>query len=211
MRIALAFLALAVAPGKVSAQALQATVEGSVVAARIRTRLPTGAVELSGPLFGGRGTLALGRLLFDADYLQGKVNPDGGNASSRDLVEGRASLGFRPISWLVLKAGPHARAYVTASGTQRWLFWELRARAEGMFIGSTVRGYAELWRAASAEVSVPESFDYAQGGEAGMIVRLARLPLEARIAYRIEHAALGGGSRLETVEGVVAGVVLKRH
>jgi hypothetical protein len=44
-----------------------------------------------------------------------------------------------------------------------------------------------------------------------MIVRLARLPLEARIAYRIEHAALGGGSRLETVEGVVAGVVLKRH
>jgi hypothetical protein len=211
MRTTLAFLALAVAAGNVSAQALQGTVEGSVVAARVRTRVQTGPVELTGPLFGGHGTLSLGRLLLDVAYLQGKVNPDRGNASSRDFVEGRALLGFRPLPWLALKAGPHARTYgfTSGSGTQRWLFWELRARAEGMFIGSTVRGYAELWRAVSADV--PESFDYAQGGEAGMIVRLARLPLEARIAYRIEHAALGGGSRLETVEGVVAGVVLKRH
>jgi hypothetical protein len=210
MRTTLALLALAVSgAGSVSAQALRATVEGSAVAARVRTRLPTGTVQLSGPLFGGHGTLSAGRLQLDVDYLQGKVN-DGPGAPSRDVVEGRASLGFRPISWLALKAGPHARAYVFAGGTQRWLFWEVRARAEGIFIGSTVGGYAELWRAVSADVSVPESFDNAQGGEAGMIVRLERMPLAARIAYRIEHAALGGGSRVETVEGVVVGVVLRR-
>ena len=41
-----------------------------------------------------------------------------------------------------------------------------------------------------------------------MIVRLARAPFEGRVAYRIDHAVLGGGSRLETVDGVVIGVGL---
>ena len=76
------------------------------------------------------------------------------------------------------------------------------------FIGSAVRGYAELWRAVAADANVPEPFDHAQGGEAGMIIRLARAPLEGRIGYRIDHAVLGGGTRLETVDGVVIGVGL---
>jgi hypothetical protein len=71
-----------------------------------------------------------------------------------------------------------------------------------------VRGYAELWRVVAADVNVPESFDHGQGGEAGMIVRLARAPLEGRIGYRIDHAVLGGGTRLETVDGVVIGIGL---
>jgi len=60
----------------------------------------------------------------------------------------------------------------------------------------------------AADANVPEQFDHAQGGEAGMIVRFARAPIEARVAYRIDHAVLGGGSRLETVDGVVIGVGL---
>jgi hypothetical protein len=41
-----------------------------------------------------------------------------------------------------------------------------------------------------------------------MIVRLARAPLEGRVGYRIDHAVLGGGTRLETVDGVVIGIGL---
>jgi hypothetical protein len=44
-----------------------------------------------------------------------------------------------------------------------------------------------------------------------MTVRLARAPLEGRIAYRIDHAVLGGGTRKETVDGVVIGVGLTWH
>jgi len=39
-----------------------------------------------------------------------------------------------------------------------------------------------------------------------MIVRLARSPLEGRLAYRIDHVVLGGGSRTETVDGVIIGI-----
>ena len=41
-----------------------------------------------------------------------------------------------------------------------------------------------------------------------MVVHLARAPLELRLGYRIDHAVLGGGSRLETVDAVVIGVGL---
>jgi hypothetical protein len=105
--------------------------------------------------------------------------------------------------------GPHVRSYTLTGGTPlRWVFWELRARASGPFVGSAGRGYVELWRALSASVNAPESFDHAQGGEAGMIVHLARAPLELRLGYRIDHAVLGGGARLETVDAVVVGVGL---
>ena len=41
-----------------------------------------------------------------------------------------------------------------------------------------------------------------------MILRLSRAPLEGRLGYRIDHAVLGGGTRKETVDGVVIGVGL---
>src|SRR2546425_9859876 len=94
------------------------------------------------------------------------------------------------------------------SQTQRWVYWELRMRAAKPFIGTAVRGYAELWRAVAADANVPEPFDHAQGGEAGMIVRLARAAFECRGAYRIDHAVLGGGTRLETADGGRIGVGL---
>jgi len=57
-----------------------------------------------------------------------------------------------------------ACAGLRANGqTQRWVYWELRMRAAKPFIGTTVRGYAELWRAVAADANVPEPFDHAQG------------------------------------------------
>jgi hypothetical protein len=207
MRVAL-FVLAALAVGEVRAQALHPVGGASLVAARVRSQVPSGVDQFTGSAFLGQGALALGRVELSVSYLQGTLNPDGGTAAARDLVEGTARLGVRALDWLTLETGPHARAYTLTGGTQRWLFWELRARAARAFIGSSVRGYAELWRAISADANVPEPFDHAQGGEVGMVVRLARAPLTARIGYRIDHAVLGGGTRKETVDGVVIGVGL---
>jgi len=201
-------LAVAVGASRLPGQTFHTAGAASVVTARVRTEQLGGAAQFSGAAFGAGGTLSLGRFQLGLSYLQGRLDPDTGSAHARDLIEGTVLVGFRPVEWLTLSVGPHARAYAASGQTQRWLFWELRVRAAKPFIGSTVQGYAELWRAVAADANVPEPFDHAQGGEAGMIVRLARAPFEGRLGYRIDHAVLGGGSRLETVDGVVIGVGL---
>ncbi len=202
----LALAAAAVTTGEVRAQALHPAGSAALVTARVRSQRPD--YQFTGSAFLGQGTLTLGRLHLSASYLQGTLNRDGGATGSTDLVEGTVLLGVRTLDWLTFEAGPHARAYTPTGSTQRWLFWELRARAATPFVGSAARGYVELWRAVAADANVPEPFDHAQGGEVGMILRLARAPLSARVGYRIDHAVLGGGTRLETVDGVVIGVGL---
>jgi hypothetical protein len=207
LRAAPALIAL-FAGSALGAQTLHPSASASLVWARVRSQKSAGTDYLSGPAFLGQGTLAMRRLQLTVTYMQGTVNQDGPLGASRNLVEGTVQLGFRPLDWLTLETGPHARAYSSTGATERWVFWELRARAETAFVGSAVRGYAELWRVVAASVNVPESFGHGQGGEVGMILRLARAPLAARVGYRIDHAVLGGGTRLETVDGVVVGVGL---
>ena len=208
MRRALVLLVAALTAGELGAQVLRPTGSASLVTARVRSAVPAGIDQFTGSAFLGQGALAIGRVELSVSYLQGTLNHDGGSAAGRDLVEGTLLLGVRALDWLTLEGGPHARAYTLAGSTQRWLFWELRARAATAFVGSAARGYVELWRAVVAHANVPEAFDHAQGGEVGMILRLARAPLSARVGYRIDHAVLGGGTRLETVDGVVIGVGL---
>jgi len=199
-----ALAALAVGATPCGAQGLVPAAGLSIVSTRVR-----GTDQLTGTVVGGQGSVALGRLELTLGYVQGKIGPEGAGARGQDLVEGVALLGVRPAPWLRVAVGPHVRSYMLTGGTQlRWVFWELRARASGAFVGSAGRGYVELWRALSASVNAPESFDHAQGGEAGMVVHLARAPLELRLGYRIDHAVLGGGTRLETVDGMVIGVGL---
>lgn len=211
MRTLLVVLAAAVTAGQLPGQALHPNGGASVVWTRVQSQVPAGAEDFAGNVFLGQGAVGLGRLQLSVSYLQGTLNRDGAFGASRDLVEGTVMLGARPLTWLTLETGPHARAYTLSAGTQRWLFWELRARAASAFVGSAVQGYAELWRAIAADANVPEPFDHAQGGEVGMVLRLARSPLEGRVGYRIDHAVLGGGTRLETVDGVVIGVGLAGH
>src|SRR6266850_1870028 len=165
-------LAVAVGAGRLPGQRFHTAAAASVVTARVRTEQFGGAAQFSGAAFGAGGTLSLGRFQVGLSYLQGRLDPDTGSARARDLVEGAVLLGVRPVEWLTLSCGPHARAYAASGQTQRWLFWEVRVRAAKPFIGS------------------------------------ARAPLEGRIGYRIDHAVLGGGTRLETVDGVVIGVGL---
>jgi len=211
VRAWLTLLVLALTAGNLAAQTFHPAVGASAVAARVQSELSTGTVKRSGTAVGAEGRLSRGRWLLGIDYLQGAVSPDSGSAPSRDLVEGAALLGFQARDWLTLKGGVRARAYGLTGGTERWLFWVLGARAERTFIGSAVNGYAELWRTLSAGVNVPERFGHAQGGEVGMIARPSRAPLQARLAYRIDHAVLGGGTRLETVDAVVVGLVVTRR
>jgi len=199
-----AFAALAAGTTRGGAQGLVPAAGLAIVSTRVR-----GVDQLTGTVVGGQGAVALGRLELALGYVQGKIGPEGASAPGQALVEGVALLGVRPAPWLRLAVGPHARSYTLTGGTElRWVFWELRARASGAFVGSAGRGYVELWRALSATVNVPEPFDHAQGGEAGMVVHLAHAPLELRVGYRIDHAVLGGGTRVETVDGVVIGVGL---
>jgi len=202
--VGLAVAALAAGTTRARAQGLVPAAGLSLVSTRVR-----GTDQLTGTVLAGQGALALGRLELAVSYVQGKIGPEGASAAGQDLVEGVALLGVRPASWLRVAVGPHVRSYTLTGGTElRWVFWELRARASGAFVGSAGRGYVELWRALSATVNVPEPFDHAQGGEAGMVVHLAHAPLELRVGYRIDHAVLGGGTRVETVDGVVIGVGL---
>jgi len=207
MRVAslgFALAALAASTTRGGAQGLVPAAGLAIVSTRVR-----GVDQLTGTVVGGQGAVALGRLELALGYVQGKIGPEGASAPGQDLVEGVALLGVRPAPWLRLAVGPHARSYTLTGGTElRWVFWELRARVSGAFVGSAGRGYVELWRALSASVNAPEPFDHAQGGEAGMVVHLTHAPLELRLGYRIDHAVLGGGTRLETVDGVVIGVGL---
>jgi hypothetical protein len=201
--LGLALAALAAGAARGGAQGLTPAGALAIVSTRVR-----GTDQLTGTVLGGQGSVDFRRLELAFGYVQGKIGPEGA-AAGQDLVEGMALLGVRPAPWLRLALGPHVRSYTLTGGTQlRWVFWELRARASSPFVGAAGRGYVELWRALTASVNAPESFDHAQGGEAGMVVHLAHAPLELRLGYRIEHAVLGGGTRLETVDAVVVGVGL---
>lgn len=204
------------APVAVHAQGLRGAVGGSAMTIRLRSEGASGpgvADQLSGAAVGGEGRLVLGRWRLGVSYLQGRLDPQSGSATAtaRDVVEGNALLGFRPAEWLTLRAGLRGRAYALTGGTQRWLLWTVGARAERPFVGSAVNGYVELWRAVSADVNVPQPFGHAQGGEVGMVARLARMPLDLRLAYRIDNAVLANGARRETVDGLVFGAVLGRR
>jgi len=202
-----------VTPAGAWGQLVRPAAEAVVVTTRLESQVPAGTDRFRGIAFGGEGALWVGPVVLDLRYVQGTLDSASGGAGSRDLVEGGALLGVRPVSWLTFAVGPQARAYVMSAGgaTQRWVFWEGRVRAAAPFVGSAVLGYVELWRALGADVNVPEAFDHAQGGEVGMVARLARAPVEARLAYRIDRAVLGGGSRRETVDGVVVTVGVRRR
>jgi hypothetical protein len=165
--------------------------------------------RLSGTMLGGEGRLRFGPVRIHAEYWQGTVDPDSGAATSRDVVEGQLLLGVRPWAWLTLRVGPHARAYVTPAGTQRWLMWETQIRLEPVLVPGRVHGYLDVWRVAGASVNVPEAFSDGAGGAAGMVVQLARSPLWGRLGYGIERIRLGGG-RSESVDRLTLTVGIGR-
>lgn len=195
-------LATLLAPS-LRAQGLRPSFSALGGAVWLRTVIPGLTESFSGAAFGGAGDLSLARVGLTVSYIQGTLSSSGGSPS-RDLVDGKILAHYSPVDWLTLKAGPHVRSYVVSGATQRWVFWEARARVEGGLIGPVVGGYAELWRALGASVNLPQGFDHSQGGEIGVSLRPARGPIRARLAYQIDDSQLGGGARLETVQTLLA-------
>src|SRR3989449_7543702 len=164
MRRALVLLVAALTAGELGAQALRPTGSASLVTARVRSAVPAGIDQFTGSAFLGQGALAMGRVELSFSYLQGTLNPDGGSAGGRDLVEGTVLLGVPALHLLTLEGGPHARAYTLAGSTQRWLFWELRARGATAVVGSAGRGEAGRWGAPPAGGERPGAAAHDAGG-----------------------------------------------
>lgn len=158
-----------------------------------------GEQQYTGTAFTADAAVALGPASLAVRYLQGAVTDDTG-ARDLDLVEGEAILWVAPVRWAAVGGGPHARAYVQGGGTERWLLWEVRARAQAGLLDRRIVGYAEVWVVAGAEVDVVETFDGGKGMEGGLQFAFGRLPFSARLRYRVERLDLGDGARRETVE-----------
>ncbi len=206
VRVLAALMALGGAADLLSAQDSRFVLSTGGMSLRLQSQQSTGAAVLTGMAFGGEGSVRLGRLALELGYWQGSLEADGGLAPRRELIEGKGQLALRVARWVTLKGGGHARSYVTSAGTERWLFWEARLRAERQIVNPSVRGHLELWRAVATEVNSAQEFDRGQGGEAGMTLRFARMPVWFRLGYRIEDARLGGNTRRETLEALTVSV-----
>lgn len=165
----------------------------------VRSRLGTAQVRMTGSLFNGEALVTRGRFTGRLRYGQGRVTSD---TAAHDIVEGEALLGYKARSWLTVWIGPHARTFVAPGfSDRRWLFWSGRVTARGGIFPGRVDSFVELWQGFSGRLNRPASSAGGSGAELGLEVRLARHPVWARFAYRIEQARVDDGRR-DTVEGL---------
>ena len=180
--------------------------DGRAVALRLRSEVPADTQGLTGLGFRIDGRAGLGPVRIDVEYTQGSVTSAVASVPGEDVADGHAMLGVRPFPWVTVDAGPQVRAYVIGGATQRWVLWEVRARAEGALIPGVITGYVGAWRAISGSVNLAATFDHAQGGEVGACVRTTRLPLALELGYTIDATALGGAGRRAILEGLTVGI-----
>jgi hypothetical protein len=164
-------------------------------------------IRRTGVLLNGEAAIAVSAIQLRVNYRQANLSTStAGN--DREFIEGRALLGLRLGRWVILEAGPLARAYVTSGGTERWLLWEGSARFEARVLGPSVTTYAVLSRVLAGDVT---DLRRAQAGEAGLTLRLGRSPVSAQLGYWIHQTDLARGLRVETIQGVLlaAGVTMR--
>ena len=178
-------------------------------ATRLNTEVTSEQQRLSGMSFGVTGAASLGRLSLDVRYLEGVLKTTGGGPG-RDVVEGEAMLGVRPLPWAGLKLGPHLRSFITNTGIERWVFWEARVRTEARLGSPRMRSYLELWQVLAGDVGGQDPFDTGQGVEGGIRVEVGRLPVWLQLSYRMDRSGLAGGAREEVLEHVIFAVGIWR-
>ncbi len=159
-----------------------------------------GAVRLRGPVLGGEGRLVFNQFAVGVGLLSGTLQM-ADQTVKRDLIEGRLVVAARPLPWLEMSVGPFVRAYVTDSVTERWVFWQARARVDAPIVTASLTSYVELWRALSSDVNLVAGAGRVQGGEAGVVYRPPQRPYWVRLAYRVNDAAVRAGGS-ETLEAV---------
>ena len=162
--------------------------------------------SLRGPGFGGEGRLVVNGLLFGLGLLEGQLKPSSAAATAPplDLVQGTVYVGGRLAPWLEMTVGPVVRAYVTDSSTERWVFWQARARVDAPIVVGKLGSYFEVWRALASDVNLPTGAGRIQGGEAGVVYQPPRQRVWLRLSYRMDDALLGGGGPggNETMEAI---------
>jgi len=167
-----------------------------------------GAARLRGPVLGGEGRLVFNGFAVGLGLSSGTLQT-ADQAVKRDLIEGRLVVSARPLPWLEMSVGPFVRAYVTDSVTERWVFWQARARVDAPIVTASLTSYVELWRALSSQVNLVAGAGRVQGGEAGVVYRPPQRPFSLRLAYRMDDAAVGrGGSRSETLEAISLAIIV---
>jgi hypothetical protein len=167
-----------------------------------------GAARLRGPVLGGEGRLVFNGFAVGLGLSSGTLQT-ADQAVKRDLIEGRLVVSARPLPWLEMSVGPFVRAYVTDSVTERWVFWQARARVDAPIMTASLTSYVELWRALSSRVNLVAGAGRVQGGEAGVVYRPPQRPFSLRLAYRMDDAAVrGGGSASETLEAISLAIIV---
>lgn len=191
----------ALLPHPLAAQSVKATLGAMRLDRRVQAPIEA---HTGGGAVGIGAALRVGRLSLDARYLQGSLrnaaNPPG---EVTDVVEGGARLGFAPMSWLALRLGPRVRSFVTDQGSEHWVFWEGGVRVRARLGSPALESYLEVWRTFAATVNLPAAVDNGRGFEAGLLATIPGTPLGGRLAYRLDHATLASGARVETVEMLV--------
>ena len=159
-----------------------------------------GPVRLRGPMFGGEGRVVFNGFSLGLGLSSGTLQT-ADQAVKRDLIEGRLLVAARPVPWLEMSVGPFVRAYVTDSVTERWVFWQARARVEAPIVTASLTSYVELWRALSSDVNLVAGAGRVQGGEAGVVYRPPQRPFWLRLSYRLDDAAVRtrGSETLEAI------------
>ena len=164
--------------------------------------------SLRGPGFGGEGRITTNGWLFGLGLWEAQLKPAGGDSGAaaptpqRDLVQGTLFVGGRPAPWLEITAGPVVRAYVTNSTTERWVFWQARARFDAPIVVGQLGTYLEVWRALASQVNLPIGAGRVQGGEAGVVFQPPQQRVWLRLSYRLDDALFGGPGGNETMEAI---------
>jgi hypothetical protein len=196
-------LAMAWSVASAHAQGAQFLVTGGVGIVRLQSTAGSVGDKLSGVVIAGTGRASLWKFELDARYAEGKLEARSGTPTARDMVEGQIMFGVRPVPWLSIRAGPHARGYLSGGITERLLLWEARARLDAFIVAPAVRGYVELggtFRGSIRNGAAP--FGDSRLGEAGMVLRFPRAPLWLRLSYAVERTRLASSVGLDAMETV---------
>jgi hypothetical protein len=168
----------------------------------------SGPARMHGPVLGGEGRVLFNGFAVGVGLLSGTLQA-ADQTVKRDLIEGRLVVAARPLPWLEMSIGPFVRAYITDTSTERWVFWQARARVDAPIVATSLTSYLELWRALSSEVNLVTGAGRMQGGEAGLVYRPPQRPYRLRLAYRLDDAAVGGGRRgSQTLEAISVSVIV---
>jgi len=165
-----------------------------------------GPVRLRGPMFGGEGRVVFNGFSLGLGLASGTLQT-ADQAVKRDLIEGRLVVAARPAPCLEMSVGPFVRAYVTDSVTERWVFWQARARVEAPIVTASLTSYVELWRALSSDVNLVTGAGRVQGGEAGVVYRPPQRPFWLRLSYRLDDAAVRARGS-ETLEAISLAIMV---